>query len=593
MNFNFKFLNADKINFNEIRLATREWLVSTYAQAESVFTRSSPFGQILNVIEEFIQLIFLYIEDALVELNIFTASKTRSIYNWARLTGHDPTLSISSQGTLGLKIKPAAEKPLNASYIIILNKTKITCLANAKKYFVHTGNSVGNLKIDLKSNELFPIKIIQGEIENQTLIGTGEELQSYNVTSNGEIENEMIWISVNGQEYEIVDSLYDMKKGDIACLVKTSLTKGIDIYFGNEDYGTIPPEGSTIDVMYVKTDGFEGNIFSKSREIEFKFDEPGFTNTGEEADLNEIFNISIVKPIILGADSEDENLTKLIAPKASRSYVLASTDNYVNFLSRFNYSYVDAYTTVEDEYIDDDNVIYLFLIPDISRRLITNTDYFKTNLTNFYLDEDEKNAVIEFIDMSGRQVISTELQIVDPILTKYVLNIYVRIFDSVDQNIIKGEIVNKITDYLLKVKRRDKIPKSDIIAILENIKGIDSVNLSFVSEVNEKAINDGYYIQRVNTIDRIRGLTVVTENKINLKENEDPNLGLDEFGDIKIGLNEMPVIRGGFYDRFNNYYEDGINYNEYSSLNIIVKDVIKESLTIKMMNANKNTVKNA
>ena len=55
----------------------------------------------------------------------------------------------------------------------------------------------------------------------------------------------------------------------------------------------------------------------------------------------------------------------------------------------------------------------------------------------------------------------------------------------------------------------------------------------------------------------------------------------------------MPVIRGGFYDRFNNYYEDGINYNEYSSLNIIVKDVIKESLTIKMMNANKNTVKNA
>jgi hypothetical protein len=143
----------------------------------------------------------------------------------------------------------------------------------------------------------------------------------------------------------------------------------------------------------------------------------------------------------------------------------------------------------------------------------------------------------------------------------------------------------------LKVNRRDKIPKSDIIAMIEGIKGVDSVNISFVSEKNERAIIDGFYIQNVNTIDRVRGITVVTQNQINLTPGDDPNLGLDDFGDIQIGLNEMPVIRGGFYDRFGNYYEDGINLNQYCSVNLVIKDVIRETLSVKIMNSNKESLK--
>ena len=586
-----KFLETNKISFNDIQLKIRNWLIDTYNQSESVFSKSSPFGQILVVIQEFAQLIFYYIEDSLVELNIYTATKQRSIYGWARLAGHNPTRSISSQGTINVKIKPGADAPLNASYILILDKTKVTCINNNKKYFIQLGNVNGNLRIPLNSINVTPLKIIQGELETQTLTGTGLALQSFTVESKGTIENDLIYITVNGEIYDIIDSLYDMNKGDKKCLVKTGLAGGIDIYFGNEDFGTIPALGSTINVQYVKTDGYEGNVYSKSSSIQFKFDDSGWTNTGEEVDLNKVLNVEIEKPIILGADSENPELTKLIAPKTSRSFILANPDNYINFLSRFNYSYVDAYNTYNDDYISDDNVVYLFLIPDIAKRLTNNTDYFTTNLQNFYLDANEKQALIDFIDMSGRQVMGTELQVVDPIMTKYVTNIYLRIYDSVDQSTLKNDILTKLTDYLLKVKRRDKIPKSDIISLIENIKGVDSVNLSFVSEVNERAIIDGYYIQKVSSLDKVRGITVVTENQIMLKSGDDPNLGLDDFGDIKIGLNEQPVIRGGWYDRFGNYYEDGISYNQYSSVNLVVKEVIRESLSVRLMNANKSTLK--
>ena len=179
----------------------------------------------------------------------------------------------------------------------------------------------------------------------------------------------------------------------------------------------------------------------------------------------------------------------------------------------------------------------------------------------------------------------------DPILTRYVMNIFLRIYDTANQQTIGNEITAIITEYLLKVRRRDKIPKSDLIAIIENIKGVDSVNISFICEVNEKSIIEGYYIQTVNSFDNVRGLMTTTQNRIIVSPGTDPNLGLDDFGDVKIGLNEFPVFRGGWYDRFSNYYEDGLSTTQYSSVNIIIKEIIKDTVAIKQMNQNKNALK--
>jgi hypothetical protein len=585
------FFSSNKIKFADVTASVQKFLVETYNQAGSIFTSASPFGQILQVLNSYSQLFFLYLEDALVEMNILTATKERSIFGWSRLAGHNPTRAISSQGTINIKFKPTATSDINASYILILDETKLKCENNSLPYFIQLGNSLQNIKVNLSNRDLIPLKIIQGQLEEQTVTGNGRALQSYNFQAKKPIENEMVYVTVNGEPYEVVDSLYDMTKGDKLCILKTGISGGIDLYFGNEDFGTIPPLGSNVTVKYILTDGFQGNIFSKSNQIKFKWDSPAYTNTGEEIDLNEVFDIYIEKPIILGADSEDPGVTKLIAPKTSRALVLANPDNYISLLSRFNYSYVNAYTTYDDEYLDDDNIVYLFLIPDVQRRLNSNTDYFTTPLTTFYLDPDEKEAVYSYINRTGQQIVTTELSIVDPILTRYTLNIFLRVYDTIDQNTLKNEIINQITEYFLKVMRRDKIPKSDLIAIIEAIKGVDSVNVSFVSEVNEEAINEGYYIQTITQFDRIRGIQEVVENKISVPVGSDPNLGLDDFGDILIGLNELPVIRGGWYDRFGNFYQDGIDFNQYSSVNIVIKEVVKETLSVKLSNKNKQSIK--
>ena len=129
--------------------------------------------------------------------------------------------------------------------------------------------------------------------------------------------------------------------------------------------------------------------------------------------------------------------------------------------------------------------------------------------------------------------------------------------------------------------------------MIESVDGIDSVYVDFISKTNEEAIFNGYYFKKIdyNNVDASKALlksvrenndvpnlnisnSIETTEKITLKAGENPNLGLDEFGDITIGNKELPLIRGGFTDRNGVEYSDGINGTNLSALNIVIRESI-------------------
>ena len=183
----------------------------------------------------------------------------------------------------------------------------------------------------------------------------------------------------------------------------------------------------------------------------------------------------------------------------------------------------------------------------------------------------------------------------DPVITLYALNIFIRVYDDIpSEDTIKAEIVDKIGNYFLEIDRRDKIPRSDIVRIIEEIDGVDSVYVEFISKKNEDALRDGFYFKTINytnkqtsdlllnnlkqNVDTNTNLNIsndlTTQEKVVLKPGENPNLGLDEFGDIVIGNKELPLVRGGFTDRNGVEYKDGIDTDNLSAINIIVKESI-------------------
>ena len=234
----------------------------------------------------------------------------------------------------------------------------------------------------------------------------------------------------------------------------------------------------------------------------------------------------------------------------SRNFVLANPDNYIYFLEKFNYfSFINAYSNKNDEDITDDNVIYLFLIPDIQKRIKSNENYFSVPQSEFLLKEDEKNMILKMIDESGQKMITTVVKIVDPIFKRYAININLEIFEGYNRDVIRNEIESALSNYFLNNKRVDKIPKSDLIAIIEDIDGVDSINLWFISEENEK----------------------------NKKINPDADdVGIDEFGDIVCEKGDLVLIRGGWYTRDGIYINDVVDSNKLGSVNINFNKVNKK-----------------
>jgi len=583
------FFSKTRIKATELFEDSFEYLQRTYDQAIETFTPASPFGQVLTVVANLGELIFFYIESIATESNIARARNIESIYGLSRLTGHDPTRGISSRGIIGLRLNTSATTLLNGDYVQIMNGASLEISQNSLTYFLRFNSDF--IRLDKTTKTFVNVEIIQGEKDEQSFTGSGLPLQSYNLITKDPTDQFLVDVFVDGELWKLVDSIYDMNPGEKAAMVKTSITGGLSIFFGTTQFGIAPALGSRIRVTYIKTRGAAGNIGGK--QLDMKFSDPGTDPSGEQVDLNEILSMNITRNTMFGSDSEDPAFTRLIAPYASNSFVLANPNNYIYYLSKYDFwSFIDAYNTKNDEYLDDDNIIYLFLVPDVRKKLTSDIDYFSIPEVEFSMTAAEKAMTYEILNKSGRQVVTAETRIVDPIIKKYALNVVIRWFENYDKDAIRIEIRKNLDEYFLNVNRRDRIPRSDIISIIENVEGIDSVNVFFISEENENAIRNGYYEIPVYGTDPITDQRVLIENKkIVLKKGEDPQLGLDSFGDVVIENNDLAIIRGGWTDRNGTFYEPIPEANKISSLNVFYKEEIQNNLYNKIQQEKYNSVK--
>ena len=583
------FFSKTRLKATELFEDSFEYLQRTYDQAVETFTPASPFGQILTVVSNLGEMIFFYIEAVATEMNISRARNIESIYGLSRLTGHDPTRGISARGIIGLRLNTSASTLLKGDYVQIMNGATFEIGQNGLKYFLRFNSDF--IRLDKTTKTFVNVEVIQGEKDEQSFTGSGHPLQSYNLSTQEPTDQHLVEVFVDGEKWKIENSLYDMNNGEKSVMVKTSVNGGLSLFFGNNQFGQPPALGSRIRCTYVKTRGVAGNIGGK--QLDIKFIDPGTDTSGEQVDLNEILAMNITRNPMFGSDSEDPQFTRLIAPYQSNSFVLANPNNYIYYLSKYDFwSFIDAYNTKNDEYLDDDNIIYLFLIPDVKKKLTSDLDYFSVPEVEFTMSAQEKEMTYEILNKSGRQVVTAETRIVDPIIRKYALNIVIRWFDNYDKDGIRIEIRKNLDEYFLNVNRRDRIPRSDIISIIENVEGIDSVNVFFISERNETAIRDGFYFIPVYGTDPVTDQKVLIENKkIVLKKGEDPQLGLDSFGDVIIENDDLAIIRGGWKDRNGTYYEPIPEANKISSLNVFYKEAIVDNLYNKIQQEKYNQTK--
>jgi len=565
-------MNFVSITFQNIKKEIDNYLKTEHSKGNVLFSPASPYGQILSVIEKLHQLSFLYLKNTISQLDIVEPGSLneRVIKNTAILAGHIPGRAISATGTLRLSLKSNIdfEKEIPGGRITIANRTLIKNNTNGLDYSFNLGTDTITHKITPSYQFFLPL--IQGSwvVSNKT--GLNQMLQTLSFTEPGmkQIENFNYEVIVQGQYWSTKKHIYEMIPDEKACVVRTGFNGGLDIIFGNGGFGGIPPLASTIKVSYLVTDGSSGNIFRRTRN-DWKIIGDVTDGYGDTIDLTKVFNIDIYTDINFGADAEDLLFTKSILPIVSNNFVLALPQQYAYEIKKLGvFSHVNAY--------EKTGTIFIVATPNINLFKNQAADYFSVDIRAFSLDNYEKSKIDKYLRTGGNIQLTKKYRITAPDLSYYVMNIFVISYSDASDDSVNAQILSNISNYFLNMSRINIIPKLDIIRLLSRIKDIHSVDIQFICKKNE----DYHKKAKQDVENKLNMYNTSFQKNISITDMSPDYIptatkGLDSIlGDIIFEPNEIPIIRGGWYDRNGLYYSDDVDGNGLKSVNIIKKGTV-------------------
>lgn len=499
---------------------------------------SSVIGQLINVIGASVNNVMIYLQDAFAEQNKYTAQRKKSIYGLAAQTGFNASLGYAAGMNFRMTYMP---NNVNDLTYILKNKTKVLCTQNGLTYniILPQENVIFTTAKDMSSKQIYAV---EGTFETQEFISTGGQLYSINVVFNGDCDISYTEVYVNDELWTRRESLYDMAADGKEYVIHTSLNKGFDIIFGNDNFGRSLKVDDKITVNYLTHNGELGNI-DYSLPVSIVFSDPIVDASGNEIDADEVFNIEIAeRPANNGTYSDKTDFVKEMIGYNSRAMVLADEKNYKLYLSRI--SFVGWNHTWSEE---GSLVVNSIILKNYKTQMENGDEYFNLKEKDFILSDEQKKSIQTSIKNSGSQLAGTVLNIFDPKLVKYAVYVYIKMNDvSYDKTLIQDNIHKLIGQFMGDINSDTIIAKSDIVHVLKsNIDNIDSVDIYFLSERNEKAIIDGKYTIEnyiYNPKTKLYDTKSTTYSVIG-----DPGLGLDAHGNIFVeSVFQFPVLMGGW-----------------------------------------------
>lgn len=503
------------------------------------------YNIIFDGIKGVMQNIMFYIEDALTEQNIFTASRKKSVYSLAKLSGYEPYYGSAASGTLLATIVRGTVLESSATKIFIPNNTIILNTDNNKQYILQlsTNEHVIDITKPLVTHEF---KIVEGVIRFSLFTAIGNNLEAFIVNTGVSLfDKTYITVKVNGEEWQEAASLYDMSEDEKGYIISVGYDGGFEIMFGDGIYGKKLNAGDSVYVEWIAHTGDAGNISLNSSSI-FIFSGSGRDTYGNAVDLNKYINLSLSTSIAGGTNSDSVKVIRHMIGYNSRSMILATEENFQLFFKRF--SFIGRVNCWSHEST-------MKVIAVCTSNKITDVkdtkEYFGLNVKDLYLSNDYKDQIITALTNSNRVFAGISLEFYDPIFIRYAAICIVKVKDRYNTDFVKEQIRELLGQYFINMPEGvQTIYKSEIITnIMNNISEVESFDIQFISEKAEFAYKNNYY-NKV-TIDYINGNLVARTIKV-IPDEEQP--GLDIYGNIVLDSKlEIPLLQGGFsyYDKDN------------------------------------------
>jgi hypothetical protein len=516
----------NETTFEQYDSTVKTYLTKTLGAAGQQYSHSQIFNIIFDGIKSIMQNAMFYIEDALTEQNVETAFRKSSLYSLAKVSGYDAYYGAAATGLINCIVSTNTGLNQKSNLIYIKNYTSIINETTGYQYLIYlpTDYYIIDLSKPLNINQF---KIIQGNYKNAGYVAVGEPLETLHINTVGLYDKEYIEVRVDGELYTQVSSLYDMVEDDKSYVLSAGYNNELDIIFGDNIHGRQLKEGQTISVKYIVHAGSAGNI-NITDAYKFKFNDPIYTSTGQQVSNVNFLQLNLSTSITGGQESDTIYNIKNMIGYNSRSLVLATEQNYTLFLKRFSF--------VGNSKVWCDNnslVVNAVCTTNFVDNITDYEDYFSAyDNNNILLSDYQKSIVKETLNNSNKTFAGISFNFIDPIIYRYSIICYIKVSPNYNRTMLNSSISKLIADYFINLKPNTNfVSKSELIKyILDNISYIESIDLTFISDIDETANKTGYYYKydRVNT----NGSWKYEYTKHIYTK--DLNLGLDEFGNISI-----------------------------------------------------------
>ena len=512
------YLKAFDIKLNGLFDSTRDYLKKNFGNNSLKLDYSRPEGQILLVIMNITKIVKFYLKDVSKQTNILTADRDHTVMGLAALVGHNAYRGEGSKGIVKfVKKQDVTSAGTPQEVIIIPNNFRLVCMNNNLEYYV----SINGEFIKTNLNNQTKFSIIQGKRNVKTFQSNGGNLQTYSVpiAANDNIDNEQIQVYVNGVKFSKNTTLYDNMLKEKTVLVKTGISGGVDVTFGNERSHTIPGLGSKIEIIYFTHEGILGN----EAEPLFRFKDSAYGLDGSIVDLNSLFYVQYLEGgLLFGSNPEGIELTRMLAPINNSHSIIHDKKSLTYELTKMN-MFGAVMVEVEEEFL----VATLF--PRISEIISNDEDYFNFDINKLLINPQTISRLKDKIEI--KQSNSVEVELINPKIVKYGINLVIElrenpIFDSIS---FLKDVRKVISEYNLSLTRTNKAHISDIIRIIDSMEEVDSLTGEFI-------VGDDSH--------------------------------LDNLKNIKLFNNQLAVMRGGFVNSLGQNVSDEFNGQTLSSVHI-------------------------
>lgn len=530
--------NVIETSFENYDRTIKSYLTKSLGAIGQKFYKSQIFAIIFDGIRGVMQNAMFYIEDALTEQNVDTAYRKSSLYSLAKVSGYEAFYGAAATGLINCDVSLKGISDIGSNKIYIPNKTVLINNNTGYTYVIMLPTDYYCIDV---SKPLFThqFKVVQGSVNSSAYAATGNPLETLHIYTGGLFDREYIEVMVDGEKYSEAASLYDMTENSKEYVLSIGYDNELDITFGNGMYGKQLNEGQTVTVNYVAHVGVLGNI-KTSDIVDFSIISSVYDSFGNAVSNIDFLSLTLGSNISGGMDSDTAADIRHMIGYNSRSLVIASENNFKLFFNRFSFI---GHSNIQSE--DNSLVVNAICTSNYAEGVKDTDEYFNAYLNNqILLSDEQKNMVKTTLNNSNKTFAGISLEFTDPDIYRYAIIAYIKAESKYDRDTIKSEISKAVMDYFVNLQTNTTfIPKSDIIkTVLDKVPTIESIDISFISDVNENACKDGYYYKYIRSYTGNQNRWVKTRMPYDYNK----TIGLDEFGNIQLdSIFEIPIISNG------------------------------------------------